>query len=92
MNEHDVYVYIDPRNYEEFYFGRGRSSRKVAHLNDSADIEKTRRIAFNRVATYKRFMPHSLVVQRQQTPERERHHRFDAFLQLFYKNRIHTDL
>jgi uncharacterized protein len=40
-----VYVYIDPRNYEEFYFGKGRGSRKDAHLWDNSDSEKTRRIA-----------------------------------------------
>jgi hypothetical protein len=40
-----VYVYIDPRNYEEFYFGKGRGSRKEAHLTSTSDIEKTARIA-----------------------------------------------
>jgi uncharacterized protein len=45
MSEHYVYVYIDPRNYEEFYFGKGKGSRKDAHLTDGADTEKTRRIA-----------------------------------------------
>lgn len=40
-----VYVYIDPRNLEEFYFGKGKGSRKDAHLFDTADNEKTRRIA-----------------------------------------------
>jgi uncharacterized protein len=45
MSEYYVYVYIDPRNYEEFYFGRGKGSRKDAHLTDGADTEKTRRIA-----------------------------------------------
>jgi len=40
-----VYVYIDPRNFEEFYFGKGRGSRKNAHLSDSSDSEKARRIA-----------------------------------------------
>lgn len=44
-NDFYVYVYIDPRNYEEFYFGKGRGSRKDAHLSDSGDSEKTRRIA-----------------------------------------------
>ncbi len=44
MNDYYVYVYIDPRNYEEFYFGKGRGSRKNAHLSDSSDTEKTRRI------------------------------------------------
>lgn len=40
-----VYVYIDPRNFEEFYYGKGRGSRKDAHLSDNSDSEKTRRIA-----------------------------------------------
>jgi hypothetical protein len=39
-----VYVYIDPRNYEEFYYGKGRGHRKDAHLSDDADTEKARRI------------------------------------------------
>lgn len=39
-----VYVYIDPRNYEEFYYGKGKGSRKLAHLNDSSDSEKVSRI------------------------------------------------
>jgi uncharacterized protein len=45
MNSFYVYVYIDPRNYEEFYFGKGRGSRKDAHLSDGSDSEKARRIA-----------------------------------------------
>ena len=45
LNDYYVYVYIDPRNYEEFYFGKGRGSRKDAHLSDGSDSEKTRRIA-----------------------------------------------
>jgi len=40
-----VYVYIDPRNYEEFYYGKGKGSRKDAHLSDASDSEKVRRIA-----------------------------------------------
>jgi uncharacterized protein len=44
MSEHYFYAYIDPRNDEEFYFGKGKGSRKDAHLTDSADTEKTRRI------------------------------------------------
>jgi len=39
-----VYVYIDPRNFEEFYYGKGLGSRKNCHLKDDADTEKTRRI------------------------------------------------
>lgn len=43
-NCHYVYVYIDPRNHEEFYYGKGKGSRKEAHLFDNSDTEKTRRI------------------------------------------------
>jgi uncharacterized protein len=39
-----VYVYIDPRNFEEFYYGKGKGSRKLAHLSDGNDSEKVRRI------------------------------------------------
>ncbi len=39
-----VYVYIDPRNYEEFYYGKGMGNRKSAHLLDDSDTEKVRRI------------------------------------------------
>lgn len=45
MSDYYVYVYIDPRNYEEFYYGKGKGSRKDAHLSDSSDSEKARRIA-----------------------------------------------
>ncbi len=40
--EYYVYVYIDPRNYEEFYYGKGIGSRKLAHLKDDGDTEKTK--------------------------------------------------
>ncbi|WP_460966679.1 LEM-3-like GIY-YIG domain-containing protein [Pedococcus soli] len=39
-----VYVYIDPRNYEEFYYGKGRGARRHAHLVDETDSEKVARI------------------------------------------------
>jgi len=39
-----VYVYIDPRNYEEFYYGKGRGARRLAHLFDETDSEKVARI------------------------------------------------
>lgn len=42
---HYVYVYIDPRNHEEFYYGKGKGSRKDAHLASTSDSEKTKRIA-----------------------------------------------
>lgn len=41
-NRFYVYVYIDPRNHQEFYYGKGQDDRKLAHLSDSADSEKTR--------------------------------------------------
>jgi hypothetical protein len=44
MNDYYVYVYIDPRNLEEFYYGKGKGSRKNAHLLDVSDSEKSRRI------------------------------------------------
>lgn len=39
-----VYVYIDPRNLEEFYYGKGTGNRKNAHLKDDGDSEKSLRI------------------------------------------------
>ena len=50
MNDFYVYVYIDPRNFEEFYFGKGKGSRKDAHLSDTSDSMKTRRITAIRKA------------------------------------------
>jgi uncharacterized protein len=44
-NDYYVYVYVDPRNFEEFYYGKGKGTRKDFHLLDSSDSEKTRRIA-----------------------------------------------
>ncbi|MDD5170328.1 MAG: GIY-YIG nuclease family protein [Syntrophales bacterium] len=44
MNEYYVYVYIDPRNFEEFYYGQGKDSRKDAHLFEDSDSEKSKRI------------------------------------------------
>lgn len=43
-NQYYVYVYIDPRNFEEFYYGKGRGSRKDAHLYDDGGSEKSKRI------------------------------------------------
>ena len=45
MNDYYVYVYMDPRTYEEFYFGKGRGNRKNDHLSDNTDSKKTRQIA-----------------------------------------------
>lgn len=42
--EYYVYVYIDPRNLEEFYYGKGKGNRKEAHLSDDKDSEKAKRI------------------------------------------------
>ncbi len=44
MNEYYVYVYIDPRNFEEFYYGKGKGSRKDYHIYEDADSAKSRRI------------------------------------------------
>lgn len=44
MDDYYVYVYVDPRNFEEFYFGKGRGGRKNAHLTDGSDSEKSKRI------------------------------------------------
>src|SRR6266404_3864699 len=44
MSDYYVYVYIDPRNFEEFYYGKGRGSRKDAHLLEESDSPKSRRI------------------------------------------------
>jgi hypothetical protein len=43
-DDHYVYVYIDPRNYEDFYYGEGVGSRKEAHLFDPGDSDKRKRI------------------------------------------------
>ena len=45
MDNYYVYVYIDPRNLEEFYYGKGKGSRKDAHLGDQSDSQKAKRIA-----------------------------------------------
>ena len=42
MSNYYVYVYIDPRNLEEFYYGKGKDNRKEAHLSDTSDSEKTK--------------------------------------------------
>ena len=39
-----VYVYIDPRNFEDFYYGKGKGNRKDSHLKDDSDSEKAQRI------------------------------------------------
>ena len=44
MRDYYVYVYIDPRNLEEFYYGKGCGSRKDAHLHDLSETAKSKRI------------------------------------------------
>lgn len=39
-----VYVYIDPRNGEVFYIGKGTGNRLFSHLSDQSDTEKVTRI------------------------------------------------
>lgn len=48
MNDYYVYVYIDPRNHEEFYYGKGKDNRKENHLTDDDDSEKVERISMIR--------------------------------------------
>ncbi len=45
-----VYCYIDPRNLEEFYYGKGTGSRSKAHLLDQGRSEKAARIKQIRAA------------------------------------------
>lgn len=39
-----VYVYIDPRNGEIFYIGKGKNDRLFSHLRDTSETKKTARI------------------------------------------------
>lgn len=39
-----VYIYIDPRNGEPFYIGKGKGNRIFAHLEDLSDNEKVAKI------------------------------------------------
>lgn len=39
-----VYAYVDPRNQEIFYIGKGTSNRAVQHLFDRSESEKVKRI------------------------------------------------
>ena len=43
-SNHYVYAYFDPRNYEMFYVGKGKGSRKNAHRPDKVGTEKERQI------------------------------------------------
>jgi hypothetical protein len=40
-NNFYVYVYIDPRNYEEFYYGKGQGGRRDTHLNEARKIKES---------------------------------------------------
>ncbi len=40
-----VYIYIDPRNNEIFYIGKGKGNRCFSHLRDQSESEKVKRIS-----------------------------------------------
>ncbi|MHB0857891.1 MAG: hypothetical protein ACYC5M_10005 [Anaerolineae bacterium] len=40
-----VYVYIDPRDHEPFYVGKGKGERMYTHLKDPSESAKAARIA-----------------------------------------------
>jgi hypothetical protein len=42
-NGYYVYVYFEPRNLEEFYYGKGNGSRMTVHVLDVLDSEKAKR-------------------------------------------------
>lgn len=44
MLEAYVYLYIDPRNQQIFYIGKGRGNRAFQHLTDTSDKAKVARI------------------------------------------------
>jgi hypothetical protein len=39
-----VYIYIDPRNGEPFYIGKGQGNRVFTHLDDQSESEKVVKI------------------------------------------------
>jgi hypothetical protein len=43
-NDYYVYMYIDPRNNQDFYYGKGRGKRKLSHLRKSSDSKVGNRI------------------------------------------------
>ena len=40
-----VYIYIDPRNDQPFYIGKGKGNRIFSHLEDQSESEKVKRIS-----------------------------------------------
>lgn len=40
-----VYLYLDPRNGEPFYIGRGKGNRLFTHLSEESEAKKVKRIA-----------------------------------------------
>lgn len=44
MSQYYVYVYIDPRNFEKFHFGKSKGSRKEEHLFEESESSKVKRI------------------------------------------------
>lgn len=42
---HYVYLYIDPRNEQPFYVGKGQGGRALSHLSEAAESRKCARIA-----------------------------------------------
>jgi uncharacterized protein len=47
---HYVYIYVDPRNGEVFYVGKGIGDRAIAHLAERGETRKLRQIAEIRAA------------------------------------------
>jgi len=43
-NDYYVYMYIDPRNNREFYYGKGRGRRKFSHLSGKFGSDMSKRI------------------------------------------------
>ena len=43
--KHYIYLYIDPRNNQIFYVGKGKDNRAFSHLSDSSESQKVNRIS-----------------------------------------------